>query len=301
MPAYQETCAREFIKLTENGNFHQYRNIPDMEYTNAGYIQTVVWIYLITWYIQTMDVDASIQVKEHDPHVTWTHSRNVTLRDKSKLWNDVYNKPFMKIWNALKTNPSLRLKDRVKKKCRKENEQSRGPVWEDVMEGGSVKWMLKEKRTGQIRVLPRFLWEAPHQEAGRSCKGQCSGLDELYEAAVAPSSPGTKLQACSALSSVTSWREVHSLCPTESQALCPGSHKNARLCQVCGWYWPSRHCHTWKYIENLLGHFESTRQKTLRWVTDSDWNLTNSDGGWYLGRKNFSINHPVGLVTKKME
>lgn len=90
------------------------------------------------WYIQTRDVDTSIKVKEHDPRVTGTHCGKVMLRDKSKLWNDVYKKLFMQIWNALKTSPHLRLKDRPKKKNREENEQSRGLVWEDVMEGGSV-------------------------------------------------------------------------------------------------------------------------------------------------------------------
>lgn len=72
-----------------------------------------------------------------------------------------------------------------------------------------------------------FPLEAPHQDAGRSCKGQCLGLDELSEAAVAPGSLGKMLQANSSLFSVTSGRRMHSLCSTESQGSLP------RLPQEC--------------------------------------------------------------------
>lgn len=96
------------------------------------------------------------------------------------------------------------------------------------MEGGNGKWILKEKkRTGQMWVLPHFLWGAPHQEAGRGCREQCLGLDELSEAAVARGSLGTTLQAYSALFSVTSGRRVHSFCSIESQGSLP------RLPQEC--------------------------------------------------------------------
>lgn len=105
----------------------------------------------------------------------------------------------------------------------------------------------------------------------RSCKGQCSGLDELYEAAVAPSSPGTKLQARSALSSVTSWEKFTLSAPLHPRlsAQAPTRMPGCARC-VGGVDQADAAIPGWKCIENLLGHFESTRQKTLRWVTDSD-------------------------------
>lgn len=86
-------------------------------------------------YIQTMDVTTSVKVKEHDLCVSrWIYCNKMTLRDKKKLWHDVCNKPLMQIWNVLQTNLSLRLIARVKK-----SGHSRGPVWEDVTQGGGVK------------------------------------------------------------------------------------------------------------------------------------------------------------------
>lgn len=84
-----------------------------------------------------MDVTTLIKVKEHDLRVSrWIYCNNMTLRVKNKLWHDVCKKPFMQIWNAFKTNLSLRLIARIKKK---KNGPSRGPAWEDVTQGGGVK------------------------------------------------------------------------------------------------------------------------------------------------------------------
>lgn len=243
-----------------------------------------------------MDVTTSIKVKEHDLCVSrWIYCNNMTLRDKKKLWPDVCNKPFMQIWNALKTYLSLRLTARVKKRG-----HSRGPVWEDVTQGGDVEWMFKgKKRTGQTGVLPCFLWEAPHWAAGRSCR-EMPGPAWAFWAAVVPAARGRCRPAL--FSFLWPLGEKFTLsAPLTPRALCPGSHENARLYQVCGWYLPGRHLHTWMesnwessgspwvhQAENIeMGYWFRLKSDELRW--------------WYLGGKNFSINHPVGSVTKKME
>lgn len=68
--------------------------------------------------------------------------------------------------------------------------------------------------------------------------------------------------------------------PLDPRALCPGSHKNARVCQVCGWYLPSRHLHAWMETDwESSGSLWVHQAEIFRWVTDSNWNLMNSDGG----------------------
>lgn len=114
----------------------------------------------------------------------------------------------------------------------------------------------------------------------QSYRGQCLGLPQLSEAAGAPGSGGTTWQTCSALFSVTSGRGAHFLCSTESQGSLP---RLPQECQAMPGVWVVLIKQTsipgWKWIENLLGHFESTRQKTFRWVTNSNWNLMKLDGG----------------------
>ena len=115
-----------------------------------------------------------------------------------------------------KENLSLRLAARVK-----EGPKSRGPVWDAVMEGGDVK---QKGATLQMAVLCSRAWEAPLGAAGRSSSGQ-------WDKHPWPS-PSCPVRASS-------------LCSTESQGSLPGSQDHARLCQVCGWYLPGRHLHTW--------------------------------------------------------
>lgn len=57
------------------------------------------------WYIHAMDTDASVEIKEHDLRVsTRICCKNTMRRGKSQLRNDVNNKPFMHVQDALLTN-----------------------------------------------------------------------------------------------------------------------------------------------------------------------------------------------------
>lgn len=305
----------------------------------------------------------------------WINCKNTMWSDKSELWNDVYNKPFMQTWKALKTNHNIMCGftcrkvlqhdekdvyktlenfyfcggvwgregkdwDRYKgvfyfvkfytynkkrpeanvtkfehllilgvqvmgfiifcpvlylnffffshwkqnlslKLIARVKEVNKAEGWCEEMSWRLGMWNKRQKRgeNWQRGILPHFPRKAPPWQVGRSHRGQGLGLPQLSEAAGAPGSQETTWQTCSALLSVTSGRGVHSLCSTESQGSLP---RLPQECQAMPGVWVVFMKETsipgWKWTENLLGHFESTRQKTFIWVTNSNWNLMNLDG-----------------------